>query len=142
MLMSESYLIDNAPKVLETFRDAVSVIEFWDNGIVFFRINDNAEVQLENSQFHFNTLLSRFDGKNKFRVLVETGEHATLSKEAREYASVPERTVAALGTAVIVKSIAHRLIINFIIKVMPSHANVKMRMFDKKEKAIEWLLAL
>ena len=41
--------------------------------------------------------------------------------------------------AVIVKSLAHRIIINFIIK-FTNHQPMKMKMFDDKQKAINWLL--
>ncbi|MDZ4664099.1 MAG: hypothetical protein SGJ15_04425 [Bacteroidota bacterium] len=44
-----------------------------------------------------------------------------------------------LATAVITTSLAHRIVINFMISIIHQQT-MKMKMFDSKEKAIEWLL--
>lgn len=127
--------------VLESFRNGISLVEFWSNGIVYIGIHDDAELQLEDAKWQFDLLSSRFDGRNGLRVLVEPGPNTSITKEAREFAAVPERGEISTGTAVLVKSLAHRLVINFIIK-LAYRKNMKMRMFDNKDKAIEWLLKL
>jgi hypothetical protein len=73
-------------------------------------------------------------------VLVEPGRYTSISKEAREFSTLPESNNMTMASAVIVKSIAHRIIINFIINFIRQQ-NMKMRMFDDKNKAIEWLLS-
>lgn len=84
-------------------------------------------------------LKENFDGINKMRVLVESGTYTDITKEAREFSAKPENNVFTLATAVVVKSLAHRIIINFLINFTKKQA-MKMKMFDNKEKAIEWLL--
>lgn len=128
-------------KVLESHRDRISTIEFWDNGIIYIKIDDNTEIQLSDSIAQYNFLKSKFDGVQKHRVLVEAGRYTDISKEAREFSSKADSNLMTLGSAVIVKSLAHRIIINFIINVTRQQA-MKMKMFDNKEKAIEWLLNL
>lgn len=128
-------------KVLESHRRRISTIEFWDNGIVFMKLDDNETVELEDSKGHFEFLLSKFDDTNKLRILVEPGRYTEISKEAREYSSRGNSNVMTLGTAVIVRTLAHRIIINFIINIT-RQAAMRMKMFDNKEKAIEWLLNL
>lgn len=132
-------VLEKTHSVVESHRDNISLIEFWDNGITYIKIDDNSEIELEDSKAQYLFLKSRYDGKNKYRILVETGESTTISKEAREFASVPERNEMTLATAVIVKSLAHRLVINFIIH-FTKQQTMKMRMFDNKQKAIDWLL--
>jgi hypothetical protein len=126
--------------VLESYRDNISIIELWDNGIVYFKIDDNIQIELEDSTAHFNYLKSKYDGKTKFIVLVETGRDTSISKEAREHAADPGRNEMTLACAVMVKSLAHRLVINFIIN-FTKQQTTKMRMFDNKQKAIDWLLS-
>lgn len=135
MISTETY------KIVETHRLRVSTIEFWDNGIVFIKLDDNEEIRLEDSKSQFHFLKSKFDGINRLRVLVEPGRYTEISKEAREFSSLPESNQMTLGSAVIVKSLAHRIIINFIIN-FTRQSSMKMKMFDTKEKAIEWLLSL
>ena len=134
MTLTQKYLI------VDSRRDRISSIEIWDNGIVFIRIDDNSEVSLQDSKDQQAFLKAKYDGRNKHLVLVEPGRYSSISKEAREFSTLPESNNMIMASAVIVKSIAHRIIINFIINFIRQQ-NMKMRMFDKKEKAIEWLLS-
>lgn len=135
MTLTEKY------SVLESHRDRISTVEFWDNGIIFIKIDDNSEICLEDSKNQFNFLKSKFDGINKHKVLVEPGRYSTITKEAREFSTVPQHNEMTIASAVIVKSLAHRIVINFIIG-FTRQQTMKMRMFDNKTKAIEWLLTL
>ncbi|MGZ4057205.1 MAG: DUF7793 family protein [Bacteroidia bacterium] len=128
-------------KIIEVYKDRISTIEIWDNGIFYIKLEDHIVVEVEDSKRQLEYLRAHFDGVNKMRVLVETGQYTDITKEAREFSARPESNAMTMASAVIVKSLAHRLIINFIINFTRQQA-MKMRMFDDKEKAIEWLLNL
>jgi hypothetical protein len=125
--------------VIESYNDRVSTIDIWESGIVHIKLKDNVQVELEDSKNQFNFLKSKFNGINKHLTLVEIGADTSISKEAREFGERPESNEITKAMAVIVKSLAHRLIINFIIK-FTRHQSIKMKMFDNKQKAIDWLL--
>lgn len=131
MTIADKYLI------LESHRDRISTIEFWDNGIVFIKIDDRSQIEIEDMIAQYDFFKSKYNGKTKFRILVESGETTSISKEAREFKSKPENNELAIATAVIVKSLAHRILINFIINLQ---LNKKSKMFDNKKRAIDWLL--
>ena len=133
-------MVEKTYSVLESYRDKISTIELWDNGIVYFNIDDNIQIEIEDTTAHFDYLRSKYDGKTKFKVLVETGKDTSISKEAREYAAAPGRNEFTLASAVIVKSLAQRLVINFIIN-FTKQQTTKIRMYDNKQKAIDWLLS-
>jgi len=126
--------------VIESHVDNISRIELWDNDIIHIVLKDNIQVELEDSKKQHLFLKSKFDGINKHLVLVESGTYTTISKEAREFATKPESNEMTRATAVIVKSLAHRIIINFIIN-LTSQQTMKMKMFEDKQKAINWLLS-
>lgn len=128
-------------KVTESSQDRISTLEMWDNGILYIKLEDNVTIELQDSMRQFEFLKSKYDGSNKMRVLVESGRYTDISKEAREFSSQPGINSETLATAVIVQSLAHRIIINFMINFTRQQA-MKMRMFDNKEKAIDWLLKL
>jgi hypothetical protein len=130
----------NTYSVLDTHRDRTSTIEFWDNGIIYVKIDDNTEVQLSDSKAQYEFLRSKFDGKNMHRILVDPGKYTSLTKEAREFSQKPESNEMTLATAVIIRSLAQRIVINFMITMMHQQT-MKMKMFDSKEKAIVWLLS-
>lgn len=127
--------------ILETHVLPVFTINILDNGITHVYVTGDTLIELKNIKEQYQFLKNRYDSKNKFIILVESGENSTLTKEAREFSSLPETNTMTLGTAVIVKSLAERLIINFMIKVLHQQT-MKLRMFDNKEKAINWLLSL
>ncbi|MBI3520930.1 MAG: hypothetical protein HY062_16445 [Bacteroidetes bacterium] len=127
--------------ILESHVDRVSRLEFWDNDIIYIKLNDNIHIEFEDSQKQHLYLKSKYDGINKHIVLVEPGYDTSISKEAREFASRPESNDMTLATAVVVRSLAHRIIINFIIN-FTRQQTMKMKMFDNKQKAIDWLLSL
>lgn len=126
--------------VLESYSDRASTVEFWDNDIVFIKLKDNIQIELEDSKKQYYFLKSKYDGINKHVILVEPGNDTSISKEAREFATKPESNAMTQATAVIVKSLAHRIIINFIIN-FTHQQTMKMKMFDNKQKAIDWLLS-
>lgn len=131
--------LEKTYSVVESYREGISYVEFWDNGITFIKIEDNVQVELKDSKSLFNFLNLRYDGKTKYKMLVESGHDTSVSKEAREFSSAPERTEMTIAQAVIVKSLAHRIVINFVIH-FTKQQTMKMRMFDNKQKAIDWLL--
>lgn len=137
--MTES-LFSTEHQVKEVYQKGISRIETWDNGIVYIKIEDGVEIQLEDSEIQYNYLHDRYDGINKYLILVDPGQHTSITKEAREFSNKPEKNEMTKATAVVVKSLAHRLIINFIIKFIHQQT-MKMRMFDDREKAIQWLLS-
>jgi hypothetical protein len=126
--------------IIESVEDRASSIEFWDNDIIFIKLKDNIQVELEDAQKQYLFLKAKYNNINKHIILVETGLDTSISKEAREFASKPESNEMTAATAVIVKSLAHRIIINFIIKITHQQT-MKMKMFDDKQKAINWLLS-
>ncbi len=127
-------------KVLESHKLNSSTFEIWDNGIICLRVDDNVTIELKDSIVHDEFLLNRFDGINQHKLLVESGVYSTISKEARDYALLPNKADMVSATAVVAKSLAHRILINFAIKVT-QQKTMKMKMFDNRQKAVEWLLS-
>jgi hypothetical protein len=125
--------------VIESVEDRVSNIDFWDNGIIFIKLKNNIQIELEDANKQFLYLKGKYDGVHKHIILVEPGLDTSISKEAREFSTNPQSNEMTAATAVIVKSLAHKLLINFIIKFTHKQT-MKMKMFDDKQKAINWLL--
>ena len=128
-------------KITESVRQRIATIDFWDNGITNMRIDDNVEITLKDAEEQYEALRSRYNGKTKYRILVEPGRYTSVSGEARQFSTDPERNAMTAANAVLVRSLAHRIVINFLINFIQKQ-NMKMRMFDSKDKAIEWLLSV
>lgn len=127
--------------ILETHNIAVFTISVLDNGIFHIHVAGDTVVEAKHLKAQYEFFRSRYDGKNKFCILVESGHDSTLTKEAREYTSQPETNAMTLATGVVVKSLAERIIINFIINITNRQA-MKIRLFEHKENAMKWLLSV
>ena len=126
--------------VRESFEDRISYIEFWDNGITCIKLKPHVNIEIDDIKTQRLFLSANSRAIQKHLILVETGIDSTISKAAREFAAEPEINSATKAAAIIVKSLANRIIINFIIRFSKKQTT-QMKMFDNKQKAIDWLLS-
>src|SRR5471030_899464 len=89
-----------------------SIIE---EGILHIQLLANSEIDLEESKTMQKISLDITDGK-KFVALVDARAAIVVSKESREWGSTAEAQVNMLAQAIVVNSLANRLIGNFIVK--------------------------
>jgi hypothetical protein len=128
-------------KILECITQGISTIEHWENGIVCIKTLDYSQTEVADVKFQLNYIKAVHDGKNGIRILSEPGLYSSISKEARELSSRPEANQYTKASAVVVKSLAQRLLVNFIVTLLHKQ-RMKMKVFDSREKAIDWLLSI
>jgi hypothetical protein len=126
--------------VRESFEDRISYIEFWDNGITCINLKPHVNIEIDDIKTQRLFLSANSRAIQKHLILVETSIDSTISKAAREFAAEPEINSVTKAAAIMVKSLANRIIINFIIKFSRKQTT-QMKMFDNKQKAIDWLLS-
>jgi hypothetical protein len=69
--------------------------------------------------------------------LTVVGEGATITQEARDLFATPERSSFKIAEAFVIKTMAHRIVANFVMKVQrPKHI---MRVFSEEIEAMTWL---
>ncbi len=127
-------------KVLQAVQMRVARIEVWENNIIYFDLKDNDEVELADAKEHTALLKGIYDGKNKFLVLVNPGQYTSITKEAREFSATPEANEMTIAVAVIIKSLAQRMIMNFI-SVFTKTQAIEFKSFEDRETALEWLIS-
>ena len=126
--------------VIDSHIDRISCIEFWDNAIICIKLKEGIHIELEDVKAQRRFFSTKYNGYTKHFILVETAPNGTISKEAREFSAKPEINSTTKATAIISNSLADRIIINFIVKFTKNQP-VKMKMFDNKQKAMNWLLS-
>ena len=126
-------------KVIKLFQFSTSKIEFWENGLVYIEIKPNTEIDLDISTTHHQTLRDNFDGTNLYYILVDPGKFTTVTKDARDFSARPESNDMSSSVAVISHSLAQRIMINFHSKFI-SRQKMKMKAFQTKDDAVNWLL--
>jgi DNA primase large subunit len=127
--------------VLNVFEHPTFTVSTWANGITYIKIPADTVIEAKDIKDQYDYLSSIYNPNNKFILLIESGENSSLTKEAREFSELPETSSMSLGTAVIIKSLAERIIISFMTNVV-NQQHVKLKMFEDRKNAIEWLLSL
>lgn len=128
--------MDSESTSMKTIEHISATIRLRENGIVFFKLKEDAVVDLEEAKEIYNITMALTRGE-KYSSLVDARATISLSKEAREWSAKPELHINLIAQAIIVSSLANRIIANFIIKF--NRAKAPMRLFSTEEKALEWL---
>src|ERR1041385_4460157 len=100
------------------------------------RMLEDADVDVPAVDENFEATM-KIAGGQRFAILVDGRATVQISKEAMERASRPEHHRLLIAQAIVVNSLANRLIGNFIIKFHKPGAPT--RLFSSYELAILWL---
>lgn len=105
-------------------------------GIICITLFDNSEIDLQESKEMQQISWTISKGK-PFVALIDARVNVEVSKESREWGSTAEAQKNMIAQAVLLNSIANKLIGNFIIKFHKPIA--KTRLFSDENLALEWL---
>jgi len=109
---------------------------FIKDNILYVILNEDADIDIEMMKESEATRVELQKGE-KIKVFVDARKIYQITSEAREYASGDINTKLSIGTAVLIKSLSTRLIVNFFIKV--NKPIVPTKMFKSEEEALIWL---
>lgn len=106
------------------------------DGILCVQTKDNVVITVEDSKESYEVVKKMVGGKNSL-LLSLTGEGATLEDKARDYWVAKRKDNPIIAEAVVAKSLAHKIIVNFVIKFFDAGRVIKM--FTKESDAVGWL---
>jgi hypothetical protein len=107
-----------------------------EDNLFLCRLFDNTEIDEKDSQENFEAAISISGGK-PYAMLVDARVHITLTKQAMEHSAQPVIKANEIASAILVDSLANRILGNFKIRFTKS-ANT-MRLFTDEETALRWL---
>lgn len=81
--------------------------------------------------------IAQLKQKNKALILLHADNYTTIDQDARKYLSTPEAGIHSLAEAYVIRTLAQRLLLNFLIKV--SGTPVPVRFFTHTAEALQWL---
>lgn len=99
-------------------------------------MEDNYHIEVEDNIALKNKIISSEKDTENLSFLIISGEHTTISKEAREYSS--KNRIQCRAEAVIVHKLYQRIIVNFMIN-FTKRTKRNMKIFSNKEDAIKWI---
>lgn len=115
-----------------------STYYFRKDGLVIIRIKPNVHLEMEDALEEHRFLYAEKAEYLPMRVMIVPGDGATVSKEVRDYSNHPNNTKMIRAEAIVVNSLAHKIMANFITKFYKIPMPIKI--FNDEAKAIDWLL--
>ena len=113
-----------------------SEVTFRSDGIVHFFIKANNTLTGIDSKAMVDCVGKIGNGR-KFPILITSGKYGLADKEAREFGASPAGNKYTIAGALVVKSLAQKILGNAYIKV--NKPTTPTALFNDEGKAIEWL---
>lgn len=108
------------------------------NGIVRVDFKDNCEISDKESKVICDHIWEMAEYKDAL-VLMVAGSGTEFDQSARNYSAGPEGTRYTLADAIVVVSLAHKLVANFYLRI--NKPRVPTRVFSNIKDAEKWLLS-
>ncbi len=117
----------------------IAELSYLEEDIFYTKLHEGAEINLENANANFLTAKQITQGR-RYAALSDGIANVTITKEAMEFGASKEANEFLIAHAIVVTSLANRLIGNFIIKFHKPPAPTKL--FNNQEDALIWLRAM
>lgn len=105
-------------------------------GIIENIIHHHATIEKEDI-LEMKQINKQLSGGLPYVVLIDSGTFTDITKEARELLASQEFGEKTIAKALFVRSLGHRIVGQFYIKINKPYVNTKI--FADREKAIDWL---
>lgn len=127
-------------KILEERSTSVCNIYKRNDGIIQIVLFDRVDIDIEQSREMFNIIKTYSKKPKDLLVLVVAGKYTTTTKEVREFSATDEASSITFAEAIILHSLAQKMIINFILNFHKPKRHMKM--FTNENDAVEWLYSM
>lgn len=108
-----------------------------EDNIFLCKLFDNMEISAADSQENYEAIVE-IAGHKPYAVLVDARVQVTITKEGMQNSTKPEMSRNLIANAILVNSLANRIVGNFIIRFNKRSAD-KTRLFTSEEQALKWL---
>lgn len=116
---------------------AHSIIQLREDGIIQIDASDQVYHVFEIKEIH--EAIAKISGNKRALLLLIASDFTSIDTEARKYLSTPEAGLYTIAEAYVIKSLAQRLIMNFLIRV--NGTPVPVQFFTEANTATSWLFS-
>lgn len=125
-------------KILKTSETQTAEISLCDDHIIRVMLKKGSEIDLLKTRENIQAYINLIDGKKYAYVFYGEDDSVVYTEDARKEAREHEKMFPKTCVAVIVKTLAHRLIANFYFKIYKP--GYPFKVFDKMKDAEAWCL--
>lgn len=131
--------MNHSEKIVRQVEHDQVIVALRNDGIVHVQFLPNTEINVE-LQTVLIELYSQVTLGKKALFIFEGGEFVSITKEARENATLIENDTPTIASAIMVKNLAQKIIADFYYHVNKPKQPYKV--FSSFDKGIEWLKSL
>lgn len=122
--------------VADTIEVRTADICLREDDIICVCVKDDVDIDITDSKETFEAVKSFAVGGKK-PVLVFTGKGGTITNEVKRFSASQAAGEPTIAEAVIARSLAHKLVVNFLIKF--ANMGRPMKLFSNEREAVAWL---
>ncbi len=111
-------------------------VELRADGIMHIHIKEGREMHL-NDAIKIVEAMGTLGNKQKYPVLIDCGEFATIDKEVRIFSTGTDANIYTLADGIAYHSFAHKLLVDFYVD--HNKPSIQTKVFPDNETAIVWL---
>ncbi|HXD94381.1 MAG TPA: hypothetical protein VNX01_14340 [Bacteroidia bacterium] len=123
---------------METIDCNTATLRMLDKNMLLVTMKEDAEVDLA-AAIENHEVAIRLTKGDKYLCLVDARVYTTITDEARKYAMNPEMYKHVIAQAVVITSLATRLLANFLMPFTKRNKIVEMKLFNDYDLAYNWL---
>lgn len=116
-----------------------SIVTLREDGIMHIHIKSGAQMELKDA-VEVVEAMGKLGNKQKFPVLIDCGEFASIDKDVRTFAASKKANIYTSADAVAYHTLAHKLLADFYIN--HNKPEIPTKVFKDNESAIAWLRTL
>jgi hypothetical protein len=123
---------------MEIFDGRTATLSMLDKNILLVTMKENAVVDVADTIENYEVAIRLASG-NRYVSLVDARAFATITDEAKKHAAQPDMYEHVIAQAIVITSLATRLMANFLIQFHKKNKDVEMKLFNDYDKALNWL---
>lgn len=117
----------------------VLVAKLNSNGIIEVDLSNKRDEIDKESLIVLKSIINELGNGKKMPVYIIASDFLGITPEARNFAALPESSEFTSANAVLIPSLANKMLLNFFLKI--NKPNVPIKGFTNEEDAFEWLLS-
>ncbi len=129
-------MIDSLKKIDNRVSTRCASFNLIEEGVLHIVLMEDSDIDIDESKLMQTKSLALTEGE-KFVALIDARAKINVSKESREWGSTAEAQINMIAQAILVNTLANRIVGNFIIKFHKPIA--KTALFTDEKSALTWL---
>ena len=123
---------------METIDCKTATLRMLDKSVLLVTMKEDAEVDLAAAIENYEAAMRLTNG-SRYVSLVDARKYTTITDEGRKYALQDKMYTHVIAQAVVITSLATRLLANFLMQFTKKNKVVEMKLFNNYDVAFNWL---